>query len=171
MQGARFESGLDNSPMYCGRTPAPPRCAPPARHDAAQRVGRHALHPAMHPRPCQVRWRLLRGQRLLGRRVRRRADAPVPSSRLTRRPPLPQPWARALAIVLGSGPSPFEATRQPSSGPPKAADLRPKPLTGTTWASPRWSRWRPRPSPSWRRSRGAPRRWRGCGRARRHSAA
>ena len=31
MQGARFESGLDNSPMYCGRTPAPPRCAPPSR--------------------------------------------------------------------------------------------------------------------------------------------
>ena len=32
--------------------------------------------------------------------------------------------------MLGSGPSPFEATRQRSSGPPKAADLRPNPLTG-----------------------------------------
>lgn len=49
----------------------------PPRHAAAQRVSRHAPHPAMHPRPCQVRWRLLRNQRLLGRRVRRRADAPV----------------------------------------------------------------------------------------------
>ena len=48
----------------------------------------------------------------------------------TARPPLPQPWARALPLVLGSGPSPFEATRQPSSGPPKAEDLRPNPLTG-----------------------------------------
>ena len=27
-------------------------------------------------------------------------------------------------------PQPFEATRQPSSGPPKAADPRPDPLTG-----------------------------------------
>jgi hypothetical protein len=47
------------------------------------------------------------------------------------RPPLPQPWARALPLILGSGPSPFEATRQLSSGPLKAADLRPNPLTGT----------------------------------------
>ena len=46
------------------------------------------------------------------------------------RPPLPQPWASALPLLLGSGPSPFEATRQPSSGRPKAEDLRPKPLTG-----------------------------------------
>ena len=45
-------------------------------------------------------------------------------------PLLPQPWARALPLLLGSGPSRFEATRQPSSGPPKAADLRPNPLTG-----------------------------------------
>ena len=53
----------------------------------------------------------------------------------TTRPPLPQPRARALPLLLGSGPSRFEATRQPSSGPPKAADLRPNPrpnpLTGT----------------------------------------
>ena len=47
-------------------------------------------------------------------------------------PPLPQPWARALPLLLGSGPSRFEATRQPSSGPSKAADLRPNPLTGTS---------------------------------------
>ena len=46
-------------------------------------------------------------------------------------PLLPQPWARALPLLLGSGPSPFEATRQPSSGRPKSEDLRPKPLTGT----------------------------------------
>ena len=32
-------------------------------------------------------------------------------------------------MFLGSGPSPFEATRQPSSGPPKAEDLRANPLT------------------------------------------
>ena len=49
----------------------------------------------------------------------------------TARPPLPQPWVRALPLLLGSGPSRFEATRQPSSGRPKAADLRPNPLTGT----------------------------------------
>ena len=54
---------------------------------------------------------------------------PAPSGSTTRLP-LPQPWARALPLLLGSGPSPFEATRQPSSGRPKAADLRPKPLTG-----------------------------------------
>ena len=43
---------------------------------------------------------------------------------------LPQPKARALPLVLGSAPSPFEATRQPSSGPRKAADLRSDPRTG-----------------------------------------
>ena len=47
------------------------------------------------------------------------------------RPSLPQPWASALPLLLRSGPSPVEATSQPSIGPPKAADLRPKPLTGT----------------------------------------
>ena len=47
------------------------------------------------------------------------------------RPLLPQPWARALPLLLGSGASPFEATRQPSSGRPKAEDLRANPLTGT----------------------------------------
>ena len=50
-------------------------------------------------------------------------SAPLPS--------LPQPWARALPLLLGSGPSPFEAIRQPSSGRTKAEDLRPKPLTGS----------------------------------------
>ena len=34
-------------------------------------------------------------------------------------------------MILGSAPSRFEATRQPFSGPPKAEDLRPNPLTGT----------------------------------------
>ena len=48
----------------------------------------------------------------------------------TARPPLPQPRARALPLLLDGGPSPFEATRQPSSGPPKAEDLRPNPLAG-----------------------------------------
>ena len=47
----------------------------------------------------------------------------------TARPLLPQPWASAPPLLLGSGPSPFEATRQPSSGPPKAEDLRPTLLT------------------------------------------
>ena len=47
------------------------------------------------------------------------------------RPLLPQPWARASPLLLGSGPSLFEATRQPSSGRPKAEDLRPNPLTAT----------------------------------------
>ena len=45
-------------------------------------------------------------------------------------PSLPQPRPRAPRLILGSAPSPFEATRQPSSGPPKATDLRPNPLTG-----------------------------------------
>ena len=36
-------------------------------------------------------------------------------------PPPPQPRARALPLLLCRGPSPFEATRQPTSGPPKAA--------------------------------------------------
>jgi hypothetical protein len=49
----------------------------------------------------------------------------------TARPPLPQPRASALALLLGSGPSPFEATRQHSKGRPETEDLRPNPLTGT----------------------------------------
>ena len=43
------------------------------------------------------------------------------------RPSLPQPRPRAPRLILGSGPSRFEATHQPSSGPLKAADLRPQP--------------------------------------------
>ena len=35
---------------------------------------------------------------------------------------------------MGSARSPFEATSQPSSGPPKAADLRANPLTGKQWS-------------------------------------
>ena len=50
-------------------------------------------------------------------------SAPLPS--------LKKPRARVFPLVLGSAASPFEATRQTSSGPPKAADLRPKPRTGT----------------------------------------
>ena len=46
-------------------------------------------------------------------------------------PSLPQPRPRAPRLILDSALSRFEATRQPSSGPPKAADLRPNPLTGT----------------------------------------
>ncbi len=34
----------------------------------------------------------------------------------------------ALPLLLGSGPSPFEATRQPSSGRPGIEDPRPNPL-------------------------------------------
>ena len=49
----------------------------------------------------------------------------------TTRPPLTQPRASALPLLLGSGRSPFEASRQPSSGPSKAVDLRPNPLAGT----------------------------------------
>ena len=50
-------------------------------------------------------------------------SAPLPS--------LPQPRPRASRLILGSAPSRFEATRQPSGPPTKAADLRPNPLTGT----------------------------------------
>ena len=46
------------------------------------------------------------------------------------RPLLPQPRPRAPRLLLGSAPSRFEATRQPSSGRPETEDLRPKPLTG-----------------------------------------
>jgi hypothetical protein len=52
-------------------------------------------------------------------------SAPLPS--------LPQPRPRALPFLLGSGPSPFEATRLPSQGRFEAKDLRPDPLTGRTW--------------------------------------
>ena len=56
---------------------------------------------------------------------------PPSAAAATTRPPPPQPGARALPLLLGSGPSPFEATRQPSSGRPTAEDLRTNPLTGT----------------------------------------
>ena len=46
------------------------------------------------------------------------------------RPSLRQPRPRAPRFILDSTSSPLEATRQPSSGPTKAADLRPIPLTG-----------------------------------------
>ena len=49
----------------------------------------------------------------------------------TPRPPVSQSWHRALPLLLGSGSSQFEATRQPSKGRPETADLRPNPLTGT----------------------------------------
>ena len=42
------------------------------------------------------------------------------------RPPPPQPRARALALLLRRGPSPFEATRQPSKGRPETENV---PLT------------------------------------------
>ena len=50
-------------------------------------------------------------------------SAPLPS--------LPQPRPRAPRLALGSAPSRFEATSQPSSGPPKTEDVRLNPLTGT----------------------------------------
>ena len=40
-------------------------------------------------------------------------------------PSMPQPRPRAPRFILGSAPSRFEATLQPSSGPPKAADCAP----------------------------------------------
>ena len=46
-------------------------------------------------------------------------------------PFLAQPRARAPPLLLGSGRSPFEATRQPSSGRPGTEDLRPNPLAVT----------------------------------------
>ena len=52
------------------------------------------------------------------------------ASRSTARPSLPQPWASALPLILGSAPSRFGATRQPSSCPTKAADPRPNPRAG-----------------------------------------
>ena len=49
----------------------------------------------------------------------------------TPRPAVSQPWASALPLLLGSGPNPFEASRQPSSGRPKAEHMHRNPLTGT----------------------------------------
>ena len=46
-------------------------------------------------------------------------------------PSLPQPRPRTPRLALGSAPSRFEATSQPSSGPPKAKDLRRNSRTGT----------------------------------------
>ena len=60
----------------------------------------------------------------------------------TARPSLPQPSARLLPLVLGSGPSPFEASRQPSSGRPGTEDLRSNPLTGTRSTRRTSLRWR-----------------------------
>ena len=54
-------------------------------------------------------------------------------------PSLPQPRPRAPRSILGSAPSRFEATRQPSSGPPTATDLRPNPLSRY------YALWRPGP--------------------------
>ena len=51
------------------------------------------------------------------------SSAPLPSL------PQPRPWAPRL--ILGSGTSRFEATRQPSKGRPETEDPRPNPLTGT----------------------------------------
>jgi hypothetical protein len=47
-------------------------------------------------------------------------------------PSLPQPRPRAPRVILSSSPSRFEATSQPSNGPPTATGLRPNPLTGTS---------------------------------------
>jgi hypothetical protein len=46
-------------------------------------------------------------------------SAPLPS--------MPQPRPRAPRLILGSAPSRFEATRQPSRGRPKAAESAPQP--------------------------------------------
>ena len=67
------------------------------------------------------------------------SSAPLPSL------PQPRPWAPRL--ILGSAPSRFKATCQPSSGPPKAENLRPNPLAGTPRASPS-NGWAGGPSPS-----------------------
>ena len=47
------------------------------------------------------------------------------------RPLLSQPWARALPLLLGSGRSPFEASRKLCKGRFEAEDLRPNPRAGT----------------------------------------
>ena len=75
----------------------------------------------------------------------------------TPRPPLPQPRASALPLLLDSGPSPFEATRQPSSGPRKADDLRSDPRTGIASRAPSRSATTPRARPAWRPTAPPPR--------------
>ena len=65
------------------------------------------------------------------------SSAPLPSL------PQPQPWARVLPLIQGS------AASQPSSGPPKSADLRPNPLTGTSCASRCRRRWVAAIPPRW----------------------
>jgi len=69
-----------------------------------------------------------REQRPRGRTLTPVDTAAALASGSTARPALPQPWARALPYLLGSGPSPlvlgsvaspFEATPQPSKGRPR----------------------------------------------------
>ena len=74
----------------------------------------------------------LSGQIAVGGTLKRADTAAARASGSTTRPPLPQPWAKALSLLLDSGPSPFEATRQPFTGRPETEDLRTNPLiTGT----------------------------------------
>ena len=40
---------------------------------------------------------------------------------------------QGASLHPGQRPQPFEASRQPSSGPAEAADLRPNPLAGTRY--------------------------------------
>ena len=56
-------------------------------------------------------------------------------------PSLPQPRPRATRWILGSAPTRFEATSQPSSGPPKATSrhplqelLKPRRRKGLRWS-------------------------------------
>ena len=81
---------------------------------------------------CQV----VEGGNLKSRNLKRVEMTAALASGSTTRPPLSQPWARVLPLFLGSGPSPFEATRQPSKGRPETEDLRPNPLTGTAAGPP-----------------------------------
>ena len=72
-------------------------------------------------RPAQAH-RALRAYRRAGRRVVVRSLKPVEMTAAlargsTTRPPLPQPWARVLPLVLGSGLS----LSKPPANPPKAA--------------------------------------------------
>ena len=50
------------------------------------------------------------------------------ASRSTTRPPLSQPSARALPLLVVSGRSPFETSSQPFNGRHEAEHLRPNPL-------------------------------------------
>ena len=102
----------------------------PAGARARRALGRDPHRPRLVPIPRDDRAVLI-GRRDLVRNLTRVEMTAALGSGSAPRPSLLQPRPRAPRLILGSAPSRFEATRQPSSRPTKAAHLRPNPRTGT----------------------------------------